>query len=241
MSIQRPRPVRFIAGFLGLAVMASAATAQTGAAGPPLPQPSGTPGPTVPAPAQAATTPSQPRTGTCAQARPGNIAEMICQDEGLRALDRAMDTLYAQARRKVGNEQPPVLPVEQSRWRHTRDGCWKATDRLDCVQASYHHRIIELQARYRLVDSTGPATYACDDSPPTKVVVEYFKTEPASLIARRGDDTSLMLSAPSASGARYTGPNESLWEHQGEASIRWGFGAPERKCMKLPDTPTPKG
>ena len=227
-----------LAAYLSLALAASSSLlAQTGGSGPTAPYPSRTPGPTVaPAtPSGAATAPSAPKTGICAQARPGNIPEMICQDEGLRALDQSMNDFYAQARRKVGDEQPPMLAVEQSKWRHQRDSCWKASDRLDCVQASYHHRIVELQARYRLVESIGPITYLCDDNPPAKVVVDYFKTEPPSLIARQGDSTVLMLAAPSASGARYAGINESLWEHQGETAIRWGFGAPERKCMKQPE------
>jgi hypothetical protein len=36
-----------------------------------------------------------------------------------------------------------------------------------------------------------------------------------------------MFQQPSASGIRYQGRNESLWEHQGEASITWGHEAPE--------------
>ena len=237
MPLPSPR-LAPLSACLSLALMSCPLLAQTGGAAPVAPYPSRTPGPIV-APASpgspAATAASVPRTGVCAQARPGNIPELICQDEGLRALDRSMESFYAQARQKVGNEQPPQLMVEQSGWRKGRDDCWKATERLDCVQSRYRHRIIELQARYRLVDSIGPVTYVCDDNPPSKVVVDYFKTEPPSLIARQGESSSLMLAAPSASGARYAGPNESLWEHQGEAAIRWGFGAPERKCIRQPE------
>ena len=39
-----------------------------------------------------------------------------------------------------------------------------------------------------------------------------------------------MVLQPSASGARYQGGNESLWEHQGAARIVWGFGAAEMRC-----------
>jgi uncharacterized protein len=28
--------------------------------------------------------------------------------------------------------------------------------------------------------------------------------------------------------------NESLWEHQGEASIVWGYGSPEMRCSRKP-------
>ena len=98
------------------------------------------------------------------------------------------------------------------------------------MSESYQQRIIELQARYRLVDSVGPVTWLCDGDPHNQVVVTFFKTEPATLIAERGDSTSLMTQQISASGSRYVGRNESFWEHQGEATIVWGYGAKEMKC-----------
>ncbi|MNW23179.1 Membrane-bound lysozyme-inhibitor of c-type lysozyme [compost metagenome] len=54
------------------------------------------------------------------------------------------------------------------------------------------------------------------------------------MIAERGDEVSLMYSQPAASGARYQGRNESFWEHQGEARVTWGYGAPEMTCRKAP-------
>ena len=33
-----------------------------------------------------------------------------------------------------------------------------------------------------------------------------------------------------ASGARYQGQNESLWEHHGEAIVVWGYQEPEMHC-----------
>ncbi len=93
-------------------------------------------------------------------------------------------------------------------------------------------RITELQAKYRLVPATGPVTWACDGDPKNEVVVTFFKTDPPTLIAERGDQVSLMYLQPAASGARYQGPNESFWEHQGEATITWGYGAPEMRCTK---------
>ena len=67
-------------------------------------------------------------------------------------------------------------------------------------------RITELQAKYRLVPATGPVTYACDGDPKNEVVVTFFKTDPPTLIAERGDQVSLMYLQPAASGARYQGP-----------------------------------
>lgn len=167
----------------------------------------------------------------CAAAR-GIIETLICQDPGLAALDRQMAAVYAAAEQKASNEFPLVLKPEQRNWTKTRNGCWTSDERRDCVSAAYRLRIAELQARYRLIEPLATATYACPDKTP--VSAAYFQTEPATLVATRGDSTVLMFIQPSASGARYAGRNESLWEHQGEALIQWGYGAPEMVCPKQP-------
>jgi hypothetical protein len=49
----------------------------------------------------------------------------------------------------------------------------------------------------------------------------------------RGDNVSLMYLEPSGSGSKYQGRNdESLWEHQGEVRIVWGYGSPEMLCAR---------
>jgi len=63
------------------------------------------------------------------------------------------------------------------------------------------------------------------------VVVTFFRTEPPTLIARRGEQTSLMFIQASASGSKYQSQNESLWEHQGEATIVWGRGSSPMRCQ----------
>ena len=66
------------------------------------------------------------------------------------------------------------------------------------------------------------------------MVVTFFETDPPTLIAERGDQVSLMFQQPAASGTRYQGRNEMFWEHQGEASIVWGYDAPEMHCVRKP-------
>jgi uncharacterized protein len=171
---------------------------------------------------------------SCNQAAPGGIEEMICKDGELSSLDRKLSDVYAQAARKAANEQPPVLQAEQRGWIKGRDECWKSDDKRACVQGEYERRIAELQARYRLVPGIGPVTFVCDGNPRNEVVAIFFQTDPATMIAERGDSVSLMFVQPSASGARYQGRNESFWEHQGEATVTWGYGAPEMRCRKSP-------
>jgi uncharacterized protein len=170
----------------------------------------------------------------CNKVEAGSIKAMICTDKELSTLDRKMSDVYAAAARKATNEHPPVLKAEQRGWVKGRDDCWKSDDKRGCVRDEYRRRIAELQARYRLVPGTGPVRYICDDNPVNEVIAMFFATDPPTLIAERGDSVSLMYLQRSASGARYQGRNETLWEHQGEALIIWGFEAPEMRCRKAP-------
>jgi uncharacterized protein len=170
---------------------------------------------------------------SCAKVAPGSIEAMVCGDAELSALDRKLAGVYASALKKAANEKPPQLKATQRGWVKGRNDCWKAGDKRTCVKDSYVDRIVELQARYRLVKSTGPVRFACDGNPANEVIITYFETEPGSAIAERGDSTSLMRVQAAASGAKYQGPNESIWEHQGEATIVWGYGAKEMRCKPV--------
>lgn len=167
---------------------------------------------------------------SCKQVKEGSIEALVCADAELSKLDRKLSSVYASALKKAGNEKPPVLKASQRGWVKGRNDCWKASDKRACVKDSYVDRIVELQARYRLVKARGPVRYVCDGNPANEVITTYFDTEPKSAIAERGDSTSLMRVQPSGSGAKYQGPNESIWEHQGEATIVWGYGAAEMRC-----------
>jgi uncharacterized protein len=161
----------------------------------------------------------------------GTVEETICADDELAALDNELAAVYAAAARKATNENPPVLKAEQRGWIKGRNDCWKSDDPRACVADTYRLRIAELQARYRLVPEKGPVWYVCDGDPRNEVVVRYFKTDPPTLIAERGDQVSLMVAQSSASGAKYQGRNETFWEHRGEATVVWGYEAPEMRCL----------
>ena len=168
----------------------------------------------------------------CGRAESGSIEALVCGDAELSALDRKMADVYAAASAKAHNEHPPVLKGEQRGWIKGRNDCWKAEDVRACVEDEYVRRIAELQARYALVDATGPVFYACDGHDANEVVATFYATEPPTLIAERGDRSSFMLRVPSGSGAKYAGGDESFWEHQGEAMVVWGFEAPVMRCKR---------
>lgn len=168
----------------------------------------------------------------CGRVKSGGIEARVCGDADLAALDRRLAEVYAQAVAKA--KQPAALKAEQRGWIKGRDDCWKNDDERACVDREYRRRIAELQARHRLVAAIGPISYVCDGDAANAVVAIYFETEPATLIAEYHGAQSLMYQQLSASGARYAGRNESLWEHQGEARITWGYQAPEMVCKKMP-------
>ena len=164
----------------------------------------------------------------------GSVEKVICADGDLSALDRSLAATYAAARRQAGNEHPPVLRAGQRGWIKGRNDCWKSADQRLCIATAYRLRIAELQARYRLIPVAASARFSCDGDPRNEVDVTYFRTDPPSLIAERGDSVALMFQQPGASGAHYQGSNESLREHQGEAEIVWGYGAPVMRCQAGP-------
>lgn len=174
-----------------------------------------------------------PATPACA-GRPaaGSIAALVCADPELAALDRRLNQVYAAASRRATNEHPPRLKAEQRGWIKGRDDCWKAGDeRRSCVRSSYEQRIVELQARYRLVEMKGPFRWRCDGHAAKELIVNFFATEPPSLIAELGDQDSLMTQQPAASGIHYLGRNEAYREHHGEAVVRWGDQAEPMRCV----------
>lgn len=169
----------------------------------------------------------------CTQSHTSSAEAIICADADLVTLDRQMTQVYAAALKKARDERPPVLKAEQRGWIKGRNDCWKSPDQRQCMADSYRVRMAELQARYRLLAPTATVRYTCNGNPASEVLATYFNTHPATLIAERGDAVSFMVQQISASGARYQGRNESLWEHQGEATIVWGYGAPEMRCQPV--------
>ncbi len=157
----------------------------------------------------------------------------VCSDVELASLDRQLSQVYQQALEATDRHDRPTLKAEQRGWIKGRDECWKSRDSAQCVDSAYRLRIAALQAQYRLVAYSEAVRFVCNDNPADEFVVTFFQTEPETAILERGDRVSLMYRQPAASGARYQGRNESFWEHQGEARIRWGYQADELRCVPV--------
>jgi uncharacterized protein len=166
----------------------------------------------------------------------GEVEELICQDEGLAALDRKLDEVYKAALAKAENEHPPVLKTEQRGWIKGRNECWKAqgeddpafltaswraTSVHDCVEGQYRLRISELQALYQLVPERGPVLFACENNPANAVVATFFESELPTARLERGDRTATVWLVPTGSGAKYEGRNVEFWNKGDEAAVTW--------------------
>lgn len=166
----------------------------------------------------------------CSEATPGTIEALICIDTELSALDRKLASVFAAAIAQTPVDETAMLRAEQRGWIKGRDACWQDTDRRSCVESEYSRRIAELQVTYQLVNKIGPLSMTCNTSPASELVVTFFASETPTMIAEYNDSHSLMYLQPSASGTRYQGRNESYWEHQGVATVTWGYEAAEMQC-----------
>lgn len=163
---------------------------------------------------------------------PAHSAEaLICQNAGLSQLDQQLHQVFAKAAVLAAHERPSLLKAEQRGWIKGRNDCWKDANEVACMQDAYQRRIAELQARYRLVSMRGPLHYQCGVSPADELVLSYFATQPATLIAERGDSVSLMFLQ--ANGTDYVGRNETLWPQQDGVRLQWGYEAPIFSCRPV--------
>ena len=174
---------------------------------------------------------------SCIDLDAGSVEQEICRDDGLFALEEAMQKLLVEAFPKSLVGARSSFAGEQLRWKRGRDDCLNTTDRRQCLVERYRLRVAEIQARYGLVTATGPFTYVCQEAPPDEVVATFFATDPPSLVATRAGKTSFMLLTLGPGGARYRGPHESLQERGQEARITWDPVASEMFCRKKPKVP----
>ncbi|KGI78835.1 lysozyme inhibitor LprI family protein [Oleiagrimonas soli] len=180
-------------------------------------------------PMPAAPAPTDRPSFACDKAAAGSTEALICGDPALAAMDRELARVYAAAADKADARMRPQLRAEQRGWIKGRDDCWKSEDRPACVRSAYQQRIAELQARYRLVASQGPQFFTCNGRRADEVVLTFFATRPRTLIAERGDRSSLMYAA---SPTLYQGRNERIALRGNRLTLVWGHAAAPMQCIR---------
>ncbi|MBU2869866.1 MliC family protein [Colwellia sp. E2M01] len=167
----------------------------------------------------------------CDHTNINSVEEIICESNELATLDNQLAITYREAL-NISAETKATLEATQRGWIKGRNECWKNDNKSECINTEYLHRIANLQAQYKLAPHSEPVTFTCENDTNNEIVVTFFETNPATLIAERGDSIALMYIQPSASGSKYQGRNETFWEHQGEAMVTWGYKAPKLHCKK---------
>ncbi len=166
------------------------------------------------------------------------VQKLICQRPEIGKLEEEANAVFKAALSASSHEQHPTIKAKQKAWVAERDACSKNDNIVACLEESYHYRLAELQARYQLIEGIGPVFYVCDDRPSDEIVVTFFPTQPASLIAERTGQSSFMLlqenkAGPMFQGVYYEGRSERFWEHNREAKVIWGIDAEEMDCEKM--------
>ncbi len=158
----------------------------------------------------------------------GTIDKLICSDQELLKQDQQLAEVYQKALLKSANEKPPFLKAEQRGWVKGKAECWKEQDKKACASELYTLRIAELQARYELVPISKKLVLSCENNPAHEILLRYYLTTPATLIADYGDQVSLMYQQADQS---YVGRNEKLSEQNGVFIVQWGYGAALLSCV----------
>ena len=161
------------------------------------------------------------------------IDKEICSQVELVRLDNELNAVFRSALDKLGTKKRTDFKAEHRGWIKNRNQCLNQSDDFLCIRNAYQYRIAELQTRYDLIEGLGPIYYVCDGQLTDEVAVNFYPTEPPSLIAERNGQVSFMTLQVSASGAKYQGQNEIFWEHQGKAYITWGSGSSMMDCKKM--------
>ena len=156
----------------------------------------------------------------CANAD-GEVETLICQDDGLAALDRQMQQVFDKAMEQLPAEDVKLQKAMQRGWIKGRNDCWKADDVGSCTEFSYKSRIVELQIISGQLEVPKSISLDCGDTSQPFTAVFYNQTDPASLVLTQGNDQVIALAEPMASGIKYLGQNVEYSEHQGEISIHW--------------------
>ncbi|MGE6109564.1 MliC family protein [Aeromonas sobria] len=171
----------------------------------------------------------------CAKAK-GGAETLICQDDGLAALDNELSALYPKAIAAFSPEQQKSERAIQRGWIKGRNDCWKADDLRQCVEESYQRRITELQIKGGQLRVPSPVDYQCANN---VTLSTYFYNEakrPAAMInLSEGDNQQQVLAyeTPSASGARYEGQNLTLFTKGSDARLE-RYGEPTLNCKESP-------
>lgn len=148
------------------------------------------------------------------------IEQLVCTDSVLAQQDREMVRLYTQAMQGFEEGERARQEARQSAWLTARNACAQTQAARACVTELYARRIIELKILSGQLTASATANYFCKGAT-GPVTAAYYPTEPPAALLSYTDRQVIVFVAESGSGARYTAEDVELWEHQGQATVKW--------------------
>lgn len=149
------------------------------------------------------------------------MALNICQSPQLSELDQKLAALYKRVLGQADSESQKQLKATQRGWIKGRDECWKAANADACLLEQYQVRLVELQIQSGSVEVPAAVEFECDDNSKPFTAVFYNQLDPKAAVLTYGDDQTIAIAQPSASGSKYAREGVEFWEHQGEARVKW--------------------
>ncbi|WP_421782042.1 lysozyme inhibitor LprI family protein [Kiloniella litopenaei] len=132
------------------------------------------------------------------------VEKLICSDRDLMFLDHTLNGVYNASLDAV-NELPSQrqqaakskLMALQRGWIKGRNDCWKEQEEIKaCVQDSYLHRIVRLQAEWGLTTVDKPATrFTCDGNDRNEFYATELDLILPVVIVERGDSRDILVKA----------------------------------------------
>ena len=157
------------------------------------------------------------------------IEQLICGDSVLAQDDRDLVHLYTQAMLGFDETDRARQEARQRAWLALRNACLQATNPRACVADLYARRMIELKIRSGLLTTPATANYYCKGAS-APVTAAYYATDPPAALLTYADQQAVLFVAESGSGARYAADDVEIWEHQGQATVKWN--GKEMVCTK---------
>lgn len=154
--------------------------------------------------------------------RSAPVQRLICADGQLSAQDQAVSELYATALQQQPEADRKRLKARQTSWLTAREACVNGERPRECLAEQQKRRIIELKIGLGKLPAPAAVGYLCPGHESTPVSASYYPTDPPAAVLTYGDRQAVAFIAESASGARYAAGDVEIWEHQGQATIRWG-------------------
>lgn len=167
--------------------------------------------------------------GFCAKGI-GSAEAKVCQHPGSAESEGLVFAFYRAALEKLDAGASKNLQEQHTKWWESVKACADTKDLNACINNAYGSRMLQLQSAYKIVKTTGPVAFTCSDG--SKISATFLDTTPASMVAVRNKEHTLLRGEKMASGIAYGNRGDEFKEHQGKVTIKWGAKAKELSCKK---------